>query len=193
MSTNPKNDSRFDEPENEAPQPQKPGKMRLVIALSAFTALVLFQMIVLAVVLRSFGSAPEGTVLDDPNQPLVPASDPPVTPPPLKNTKDMELDTWSIPTKLPESPDRVDTFKVTLAARIDKKNEAAYTTAYADNQLTIKAEIRKILEKSSVEDRKDPNLGTISRKVLTKVNEILGSNYVVEIVAPVCQMEPANY
>ncbi len=76
----------------------------------------------------------------------------------------------------PEVPGGQLTFTASVSLVIDKKDEKAFDKLFADKALIVRQEIEIILRNSKPAERRESTVGTIRRKLLVKVNEVLDPN-----------------
>ena len=148
----------------EAPVQPIQSRSKLLILL-ALSAVVLLQMIFLAIVLRGFSSPPPD---ESQNSIRLPLEEPP-----------QRLDLVEYPITdafncMVPSDDGTGGF--TVMAKFTLKHENSkkkrFTTLYEKNKDKIRGEIVTILWSSKIEELSDPNRTRIKNRILQKINEI---------------------
>ncbi len=197
MAVNPKTDPKDDE-KPEEPMPLKSSGMLVkLIVLSGFLLLVLVNTTILVFLLPSGrpvviegGDAPEiGPI--PPDLIATKGADPGQVLPP-KELQEVEVgEPFSVMTRPASKPETAANFKGKFFMKVPKKDLEEYNKVYDENKMTIRAEISKIIEKASEEDKLDPNITMIANRIQEKVNGILGKPYVKEVGVFNKEYEPA--
>jgi len=154
-------------------------KSRLMVLL-AFSAVVLLQMIFLALILRGFSSPPPGGQQE--SKPLQFSIEDPPRRADLVEFPITEPFMCMIP-----SDDAISGFTVTakFTLKHEKSRQSKFTTLYNSVENDIRSQIVTILRSSRIEDLNDPNCTRIRNRILQKINEIFAEPQplVIEVIA----------
>jgi flagellar basal body-associated protein FliL len=166
---------------------RKPRSPRLIILLSLVT-LVLFQVLALFWILptpqKIKAEIEDGKIiLDPPNDFRTPVDAVPQTGIKPEDLLEKTIgDPFRVQDPNPDNPGATDVFSVAVILKIDKKDERKFDKLLLEQPATIRSIVYAVLRSSTLTERKQETLGAIRNKILTKVNEHFGSNYVKDVV-----------
>ncbi|MDR0869783.1 MAG: flagellar basal body-associated FliL family protein [Planctomycetaceae bacterium] len=72
----------------------------------------------------------------------------------------------------------IDSFTVTIHVQVFKKDDYKFTELYTKKEFEIRDAVTEVLRGTTVDERSEVSLQTIRRKVMKRVNEVLGIPYI---------------
>ncbi|MCL2744520.1 MAG: hypothetical protein FWE67_11780 [Planctomycetaceae bacterium] len=180
-------DKDGDVSENETVVEKKPQSQRLLILLS-LVALVLFQILALYWILptpdRIKKNILDGKIVTEPPDDFrVPVDAIPNRGIKPEDMLEMPIgEPFRVQDPNPDTPGAIDIFSVTVVLKIDKKDKTKFEKLLKEQPVTIRNTVYAVLRQSTLTERKQETLGAIRNKVMTKLNEQFGTNYVKDVV-----------
>jgi flagellar basal body-associated protein FliL len=78
-----------------------------------------------------------------------------------------------------KGPDQtIDAFTVTIHVQVYKKDESAFDKLNTERQNAIRDAVTEVLRGTTLEERSEVSLQIIRRKIMKRINEVLGTPYV---------------
>lgn len=191
MAKDPKLDIDTEDTVAEAPAPPKSYRMHILIGL---VIVALLQTIVLYLMIPTPKQIQAGIDELRPDIAGVDYKADPNVVPEGENTKE-ELIEKPLGEKfrvqdVRKGPEQtIDSFAVTMHVQIFEKDDTTFTELYTKKEFAIRDAVTEVLRGTTLEERGEVLLQTIRRKVMKRINEVLGIPYIRGVICTEPQMD----